>query len=113
MPDQAKFAHAALSQRIIAVDTLVAGIAEESKPVVAFIEWPDPLYVGGHWTPQLIIRAGGLHPLNTPAAPGRGAGKSFPVPAAEILASDPDLVILCPCGLNMEATRKEAESMKR
>ncbi|KAJ9467224.1 hypothetical protein DIPPA_23365 [Diplonema papillatum] len=34
------------------------------RPTVAFIEWSDPIYVGGHWTPQLISMAGGQHPLN-------------------------------------------------
>lgn len=52
-------------------------------PSVAFIEWPDPIYVGGHWTPQLIARAGGKHPLNPPEAPDRAAPKSFPVHAPE------------------------------
>ena len=34
------------------------------RPRVAFLEWTDPLFVGGHWTPQLIERAGGEHTLN-------------------------------------------------
>ena len=35
-------------------------------PRVGFLEWTDPLFVGGHWTPQLIHMAGGVHPLNPP-----------------------------------------------
>jgi hypothetical protein len=31
---------------------------------VAFLEWFEPLFPGGHWTPQLIEMAGGQHPLN-------------------------------------------------
>ena len=34
--------------------------AYDDGPVVVFLEWTDPLYVGGHWTPQLIERAGAL-----------------------------------------------------
>ena len=34
---------------------------------VAFLEWTDPLFPGGHWTPQLITLAGGSHPLNLPS----------------------------------------------
>ena len=58
-------------------------------PRVAFIEWSDPLYVGGHWTPQLIERAGGEHTLN--AGGQQGGGKSFPVPASAVVEMDPDL----------------------
>jgi iron complex transport system substrate-binding protein len=80
-------------------------------PSVAFLEWTDPLFVGGHWTPQLIERAGGRHPLNpTVAAEGSGAamgpqqanrraGPSRCVSAAELVASRPERVIVCPCGV--------------
>jgi ABC-type Fe3+-hydroxamate transport system substrate-binding protein len=46
------------------------------RPVVAFCEWVDPIFVGGHWTPQLIAMAGGHHALNPPkmAAAGTGGG---------------------------------------
>ena len=33
---------------------------------VAFVEWLDPLFVGGHWTPEMIKMAGATHPLNMP-----------------------------------------------
>ena len=83
---------------------------------VAFIEWSDPVYVGGHWTPQLIRMAGGIHPLN-PNGEGAeglyvqtgGAGKSFPVPIEAIIKSDPDIVIICPCGLSLKESRREAD----
>ena len=63
----------------------VVAAGEAARPCVAFIEWPDPLYVGGHWTPQLIERAGGAHPLN-PARP-EGAAKSFAVTAEAMIAT--------------------------
>src|SRR5690606_14855063 len=40
-------------------------------PEVAFLEWMDPPFVGGHWTPQLIRDAGGRHSLNEPGAKSR------------------------------------------
>ena len=48
--------------------------AGEQAPNVAFLEWLDPVYVGGHWTPQLIEMAGGRHPLNPP-------GSGYPQPS--------------------------------
>jgi iron complex transport system substrate-binding protein len=85
---------------------------------VAFIEWSDPIYVGGHWTPQLIYMAGGEHTLN-PCGEGApnsyvqigGAGKSFPVTTESVIASDPDLIIISPCGLNLEMSRREADRL--
>lgn len=85
---------------------------------VAFLEWTDPVFVGGHWTPQLIERAGGSHPLNpTQAADESGAamgpqmayrkaGKSVRVPREILAATNPDRIVICPCGLDLLATRE-------
>lgn len=99
---------------------LVAPFA--AKPVTVFLEWTDPLFVGGHWTPQLIERAGGEHPLNPTvadeaagAAEGavgvtqRRAGKSIAVPSAAIAAVRPEFVFVAPCGLSLEQAVRETE----
>ena len=62
--------------------------------------------------------AGGDHPLN-PTGEGKdglyvqtgGAGKSFPVPASQLVASDPDLIVFAPCGMSLAASRAEAERL--
>uniref|UniRef100_A0A7S3X0H4 Fe/B12 periplasmic-binding domain-containing protein n=1 Tax=Emiliania huxleyi TaxID=2903 RepID=A0A7S3X0H4_EMIHU len=115
MAEEARAAHASLVERIAAVDRRVEQRRRQlgegrRRPRVAFIEWSDPLYVGGHWTPQLIERAGGEHPLN--AGGESGGGKSFPVPPSAVVEADPDLVILAPCGLTLDMTRREATSTK-
>lgn len=92
-------------------------------PSVAFLEWTDPLYIGGHWTPQLIERAGGRHPLNPtvpegdsgdaagPQAWARKAGKSIRVPAEILAASKPDAVVVCPCGVSLAGAREMARAL--
>lgn len=92
-------------------------------PSVAFLEWTDPLYIGGHWTPQLIERAGGRHPLNpTVAAPEAGAaagpqaasrlaGASVRVPEEVLVASRPEALVICPCGVGLEGTRAMAAAL--
>jgi iron complex transport system substrate-binding protein len=93
---------------------------------VAFLEWCDPLFVGGHWTPQLIERAGCTHPLNPTraianagAAAGpigqsqRAAGKSVTLPASVLVASRPEHLIVCPCGLTLDQTRAEVAKLAR
>lgn len=90
-------------------------------PNVAFLEWTDPLFIAGHWTPQLIERAGGQHPLNPtvplPAAGAaegpigqtlRAAGKSIAVPPQVLATSRPEVLIICPCGLTLERASREA-----
>jgi iron complex transport system substrate-binding protein len=101
---QAAAAATAAAKPAAAAAKGVAAAEEAARPCVAFIEWPEPLYVGGHWTPQLIERAGGAHPLN-PARPG-GAAKSFAVTAEAMVATVPRLAILAPCGLNLQQTRR-------
>lgn len=87
--------------------------------VVGFMEWCDPIYVGGHWNVQLIERAGGRHPLNpTRIVHGSGAavgpqqaqrigGKSIAVSRDEFVGSDPGSLVIAPCGLSLEQTRSE------
>jgi ABC-type Fe3+-hydroxamate transport system substrate-binding protein len=95
--------------------------AFEDGPSVAFLEWTDPLFIGGHWVPQLIERAGGRHPLNptvpvegSGAAAGpigatlRAAGRSVTVPPEVLVASRPEVVIICPCGLPLAQALAEA-----
>jgi iron complex transport system substrate-binding protein len=94
-------------------------------PSVAFLEWTDPIFVGGHWTPQLIERAGGRHPLNPTrpvsesagAAEGpigqtqRAAGKSVTVPPEVLSATRPERIVICPCGLDLDQTRRQAQAL--
>lgn len=119
MQAEAVAAKEALEARLRGADEVVAAGRQRQvataqqpppPPCVAFIEWPDPLYVGGHWTPQLIERAGGTHPLN-PGRPG-GAAKSFAVAADALLDTAPSLVVLAPCGLALPQTRHEAARMR-
>lgn len=79
--------------------------AYEPGPVAAVLEWIDPLFIGGHWTPQLVESAGARHPLNAAGAPSR-------VVTPEALAeSAPEAVIIAPCGANLAWTRRELAAL--
>ena len=113
--DQAMHAVAQLRERFYAAADIVPSFAH--APVVGFLEWTDPLFIAGHWTVQLIERAGGYHPLNeTVAKPQAGAaagamhservaGKSIAVPANIFAATKPEALVIAPCGLNLTQTR--------
>ncbi|MDZ4756015.1 MAG: cobalamin-binding protein [Phycisphaerae bacterium] len=75
-------------------------------PEIAFLEWMDPIFVGGHWTPQLIEAAGGRHSLNLPKA------KSRQITPEELLESAPERVIICPCGYDIAAIQRELPALR-
>ncbi|MCE2880779.1 MAG: hypothetical protein LW636_00275 [Planctomycetaceae bacterium] len=76
-------------------------------PEVLFLEWCDPPFVGGHWTPSLIEAAGARHSLNA------GGAKSRRATPEEILEAAPERVVICPCGFDMERVRRELAALER
>ena len=67
LADAAERAAARLQARIDAAVAEAKALGQSeggSPPKVGFCEWTDPIFVGGHWTPQLIEMAGAQHPLN-------------------------------------------------
>jgi iron complex transport system substrate-binding protein len=70
---------------------------------VAALEWLDPPFAAGHWTPQLIDYAGGQDVL------GFAGEKSEERMWPEVAASKPDIVIVMPCGYDAEIAHREAE----
>ncbi len=71
------------------------------RPRVACIEWLSPLYVAGHWVPEMVQFAGGQDVLAQPGTPSRV------VTWDEILAEAPDILIVMPCGFSVERTQTE------
>jgi iron complex transport system substrate-binding protein len=75
--------------------------AASSRPHVACIEWLEPIYVGGHWVPQMVEAAGGQDVL------GHAGEASFSVSAEQLVAAQPDFVVIMPCGFGIERTSEE------
>jgi iron complex transport system substrate-binding protein len=73
------------------------------RPRVVALEWLDPPFAAGHWTPQLIEYAGGEDVL------GFAGENSEQRSWEELAASDPDIVIVMPCGFDAEIAHREAE----
>ena len=90
---------AALEQRVAAVEAAVAHAAH--RPRVLCLEWLDPYYVGGHWIPEMVFKAGGEDVL------GRLREPSFRVTADQIMESRPDVIVIMPCGYNVARTAAE------
>jgi iron complex transport system substrate-binding protein len=73
------------------------------RPRVAALEWLDPPFAAGHWTPQLIEYAGGEDVLGLPGE--HSEERSWD----EIRAAQPDVVIVMPCGYDAPLAYREAE----
>lgn len=86
--------------RIDAVRRAVAEVAE--PPGVAAIEWFDPVYVAGHWTPQLIELAGGVDVLGFTGEPSQRSTWDA------VAAARPDVVVCIPCGYDAARSLEEA-----
>ncbi len=71
-----------------------------SRRRVLVLEWTDPPMSAGHWTPGLVDLAGG-EPLL-----GNAGANSRTLTWDEIAQSDPDDIIVGPCGYGMEQTRE-------
>jgi iron complex transport system substrate-binding protein len=84
--------------RIEAVEGAVEGAP---RPRVAALEWLDPLYIGGHWVPQMIELAGGEDVLGLPGERSRTADW------AEVEAAAPEVVLAMPCGYYAEQAAAE------
>ena len=75
------------------------------RPRVFCIEWLDPVFASGHWVPELVKLAGGVDVL------GRERGESVRVPWEEVVAAAPEVVVIMPCGFNLEQTMKQIWSV--
>lgn len=76
-------------------------------PEVLFLEWCDPPFCGGHWTPALIEAAGARHSLNSAGA------KSRRVTPEEILETAPERVVIAPCGFGLDRVREDLALLEK
>ena len=76
--------------------------AVERQPRVFCLEWLDPPWTAGHWVPEMVGLAGGVDALTTAGVPSRRATWH------EIAEYEPDVVVLLPCGFDLEQTLYEA-----
>ena len=88
-------------KRIDAVRLAVRGV--EHRPRVVALEWFDPVFVAGHWTPQLIELAGGVDPLGLPGEHSAQADWST------VRAVEPEVVVCMPCGYDGPRAHLEAK----
>jgi iron complex transport system substrate-binding protein len=98
LPD-AKLLAARLAARVAAT-AAIAKLAP-TRPRVLCLEWLDPYYIGGHWVPEMVALAGGEDVL------GRAGEPSFRASAEEIARTNPEIIVVMPCGYNAKRIAAE------
>jgi len=90
---------ASLRERIDRVRERVAGLPH---PTVVALEWLDPLFSAGHWVPEQVAAAGGVELI------GRANARSREISLDDVVAADPDYVLILPCGFDAERAARES-----
>lgn len=84
------------------IDAVRRAVKDADPVRVAAIEWLDPVFVAGHWTPQIIELAGGADVL------GFAGEHSEQSTWETVAAARPEVVVVMPCGYDAERSREEA-----
>jgi iron complex transport system substrate-binding protein len=100
--DRQAEAAAVVEQAAERIDRVRAAVADARPPRVLALEWLDPVFVAGHWVPQLIDYAGGIDPL------GFSGEKSEVFTWEQVKAAEPEVVVVMPCGYDAERAQEEA-----
>ena len=85
--------------RVETVENRTRGIV--NRPRVILLEWIDPLFCSGHWSPELVRLAGGIEVIGREAQPSRTTSWE------EIVYADPDVIVIACCGFDVERTRQD------
>jgi iron complex transport system substrate-binding protein len=107
---------AATERRAIA-EALVGGLRERidragppqsiQRPRVVCLEWFEPLYVAGHWVPEVVELAGGNDVL------GHAGQASTKIQWEQVVKARPEVLLLMPCGFDARRTVREATPLRQ
>jgi iron complex transport system substrate-binding protein len=84
------------------VDAVRIAVRGAERIPTAALEWFDPVFVAGHWTPQIVELAGGRDVLGFP---GEHSEQST---WETVAAARPEVVVVMPCGYDGERALEEA-----
>ncbi len=85
----------------------VAARSGGERPRVVCVEWLEPVYVGGHWVPEMVAAAGGRDALGAPGEASRMAEWR------DVRDARPDVLVVMACGFDVSRTRAEIGLLTR
>jgi iron complex transport system substrate-binding protein len=81
--------------------SVTAAVRDRPAPTLVMLEWTDPIFSMGNWGPELVEAANGRVLL------GEKGQFSRAIPWNDVLAANPDFLIIAPCGYDLARTRRE------
>jgi iron complex transport system substrate-binding protein len=97
----------ALQARVDIIAERSAEIADKDKPRVAMLEWIDPLFNAGHWTPELVAMAGGIDCLGNLNQPSVGLADNA------LHEAQPDVLFVALCGFDLSRSEQDLPLLER
>jgi iron complex transport system substrate-binding protein len=94
-----------LRERMAAIEARAK--TASARPRIAIIEWIEPLMAAGNWMPELVAMAGGTNLF------GEAGAHSPWMKFEELIATDPDVIMVAPCGFNMERSAAELPTLQK
>ena len=95
-----------LSELVRRVDSATERARARPRVRGVFLEWLDPPYPAGHWTPDILSLAGIDDPLARPGVP------SSAITWEEVRAARPEVLVLAPCGWDHARALAEADRLR-
>ncbi len=89
------------------IQCVVDSVADAPTRRVAFLEWIEPFFTAGHWVPEMIELAGGYDPN------GKKGADSVRMTWDEVCASNPEIVIVSPCGYHLDQAVELAKTLEQ
>jgi iron complex transport system substrate-binding protein len=105
VPRKAEEAIAALEARVETVTNRTRSVT--SRPRVVLLEWIDPPFSSGHWSPELVRLTGGIEGLGREGLPSRTLRWN------EVVEYDPEVLVVACCGFTTERTLRDLPILRR
>ena len=80
-------------------------LKSSDRPRVLQLEWTEPLLSGGHWVVEMVELAGGISVF------GDKTQSSMRLDWDEIVASQPEVILLMPCGFDLDRAREDIPTL--
>ena len=92
-----------LRYRISQVNDKSSVINRSDKPRVALLDWLDPIFDGGHWSPEIIELAGGIACFGNKREPSQRRSWN------DLIQAKPEIIFIALCGFNVERSMQDVE----
>ena len=92
-----------LRYRISQVNAKSSVINRSDKPRVALLDWLDPIFDGGHWSPEIIELAGGIACFGNKREPSQRRSWN------DLIQAKPEIIFIALCGFNVERSMQDVE----